>query len=118
MIDPLTEAEDLCKKTLEVLGTQRNLPPENVASLRNKLQDLLSRIAESKKKIMVRSPEGRGITTEVLNNASKVYETTANFSQHGGSGKTLGEVSDQLSRLENSIEKLEIYWKSFEYVTT
>jgi len=118
MADPLAEAESLCRETLETLGSLQNPPSEKIAPLKNGLQNLLMRIGESKKKIMVRSPQGRELSTEVLNNASKLYEVVAAFPQRRVDDRTVEDVSDRLGLLEDSVEKLEIYWKSFEYVTT
>ncbi len=118
MVDLLVEAESLCRQTLEISGSLKNLPSESSTILKNVLQNILIRIVESKKKIMVRSPQGRGLSTEVLNNASKLYELIANLLKSRVDDKTVEEISNKLRLLEESVEKLEIYWKSFEYVTT
>lgn len=118
MTDQLTEAEELCRKILDVLQTPNSLPAKKNMEIGNKVRDLLARIIASRKKIMVRSPEGRVLSVEVLNNASKTFEVVSAFSKHGNDVEAAKEVTGQLSHLEDSIEKLEIYWKSFEYVTT
>jgi hypothetical protein len=62
---------------------------------------------------MVKSPKGRELTAEILKNASKFRNSVAESNGKLGDGAT-----QQLSILETSVGKLEIYWKSFEYVTT
>jgi len=118
MVDPLTEAENLCRQVLGVLEGSKDIPAEGAAALKKRIQDLLLLIAESKKKIMVRSPQGQKLTAEIQTEASGLYEAVANLSKSGASGKAAAEVSDKLSKFGNSVKKLEIYWKSFEYATT
>ncbi|MDQ1281176.1 MAG: hypothetical protein QG670_2440 [Thermoproteota archaeon] len=117
MSDQLTEAEELCKKTLNVLQTIKTLPNEKNADFEKEILDLIGRLMESKKKIMVHSPEGRILSTEIFNSASKTYETVFSRVKNRGDLEA-EEVTTQLSQLRDRIERLEIYWKSFEYVTT
>lgn len=118
MADPLAESEELCRKSLESLEISRSSSSRDILTIETRLKDLLGRIAESKKKIMVRSPEGKKLADEVLSNAVKVHVATSALSSNEASENNLGEVSDCIKLLENSVENIEIYWKSFEYVTT
>jgi len=115
--DPLAETETLCKRVLAVLTGLENVQNEKIESVREELLKLLPRIAESKKKIMVRSPQGRGLTEEVLDSASELSKVVADLSRCGVDKEAV-EIPNILARLKDSIERLEIYWKSFEYVTT
>jgi hypothetical protein len=109
LIDPLTEAESLCRKSLEALADEHS---PGIIATRNRLQELIGRIIESKKKIMVRSPQGRKLSEELRNNSARLYEAVAS------ENRCEDLIHNQLLVLEDSVEKLEIYWKSFEYVTT
>ena len=115
MADPLTEAESLCQKTLQVLEEQKSFPTEKIEVIKKSLQGLLPIIAESKRKVMVRSALGQKLTQEILGHASKLYDI-ANLSHPDG--KAVTEIINRLENVGNSVKKLEIYWKSFEYVTT
>jgi GTP-sensing pleiotropic transcriptional regulator CodY len=113
--DHLTEAEGLCQKTLQVLESQTSFPSEKIEVMRKSLKGLLPIIAESKRKVMVRSARGQKITQEILDNASKLYDVV---SLRSSEGKAVDEVVNRLEGVEGSVKKLQIYWKSFEYVTT
>jgi len=113
--DHLTEAEGLCQKTLEVLEGQTSFPSEKLEAMRKGLQGLLPVIAESKRKVMVRSARGQKLTQEILDHASKLYEAA---SLPRFEGKAVDEIISRLESVGVSVKKLEIYWKSFEYVTT
>ena len=115
MADFLTEAEGLCKKTLEVLEGQTSFPSEKLEVMRKGLQGLLPVITESKRKVMVRSARGQKLTQEILDHASKLYEAV---SLPRPEGKAVDEIVSQLESVGGSVKKLEIYWKSFEYATT
>ena len=115
MADLLTEAEDFCQKTLHVLEEQTSFPSEKIEVIRKSLQSLLPIIAQSKRKVMVRSARGQKLTQEILDHASKLYDI-ANLSHPDG--KAVDEIINRLENVGNSVKKLEIYWKSFEYVTT
>jgi hypothetical protein len=113
--DHLTEAESLCQKTLEVLVDQTSFPSEKLEAMRKGLQGLLPVIAESKRKVMVRSARGQKLTQEILDHASKLYEAV---SLPRPEGKAVDEIVSRLESVGDSVKKLEIYWKSFEYATT
>ena len=117
MADQLTEAEELCKKTLNALQAISSPSTERYTELEKEILDLICRLDESKKKIMVRSPEGRALSSEVLNSALKTYEAASSLLKNDKNLKE-AEVNAHLSQLKDRVEKLEIYWKSFEYVTT
>lgn len=116
MTDPLTEAGNLCQQTLQVLVNLKNLPNENIKVLSKRLKDLLGLIAESKKKIMVRAPQGQKLSAEILNDASRLNEI-ANLTSIVNE-ETMVVAEKRLVQLEDSVKKLEIYWKSFEYAIT
>ncbi len=115
MADHLTEAEGLCQKTLQVLEEQTSFPLEKIEVIRKSLQGLLPIIAESKRKVMVRSARGQKLTQEILDHTSKLYDVT---SLPRPEGKAVDEIISRLKSVGDSVKKLEIYWKSFEYVTT
>ena len=115
MADRLTEAEDFCQKTLHVLEEQTNFSSEKFEVIKKRLQGLLPIIAQSKRKVMVRSARGQKLTQEILDHASKLYDI-ANLSHP--EEKAVDEIISRLENVGNSVKKLEIYWKSFEYVTT
>jgi len=107
MAEPLAETEGLCKEIVTSLSSAN----QDAQAMRSRVEALLPKIAESKKKMMLRSLKGRELSAEALKNATKLRELV-------GSGKLGGDVSQQLGLLEGSVGKIEIYWKSFEYVTT
>ena len=115
MADPLTEAEGLCQKTLQVLEEQKSFPTEKIDVIKKSLQGLLPIIAESKRKVMVRSALGQKLTQEILGNASKLYDVAT---LPRPEGKAVDEIINRLESVGDSVKKLKIYWKSFEYVTT
>ncbi|KON29664.1 hypothetical protein AC480_02720 [miscellaneous Crenarchaeota group archaeon SMTZ1-55] len=115
MADPLTEAENLCQQTLQALETQTRGASETIEPLRKSLQSLLSVIAESKRKVMVRSAQGQKLAQEIRDNASKLYDVTK---LPRPEGKGVDELGSRLASVEGSVTKLKIYWQSFEYATT
>ena len=115
MADRLTDAEQLCQKTLQVLEGHASLPSDAREALRNGLQGLLPVLAESKRKVMVRSAQGQRLAQEIVDNASKLYDVA---SRPRPEGKGVDEVLSRLDSVRDSVKKLEIYWQSFEYVTT
>jgi hypothetical protein len=110
MSEPLAETEALCRQILTTLSSA-NIPKESSQAMRVRVEALLPKIAESRKKLMLRSPKGRELSADALKNAMKLQELIS-------SGKIGDDVSQQLGILEGSVGKMEIYWKSFEYVTT
>jgi len=112
MSEPLSETETLCRDIITALSSP-NLPKDAAQAMKSRVEALLPKIAESRKKLMLRSPKGRELSSDVLKNATKLRELVTTY------GGKLGEdVSQQLGLLEGSVGKMEIYWKSFEYVTT
>jgi len=110
MAEPLAETENLCREILTTLSSA-NLPKESAQAMRSRVETLLPKIVESRKKLMLKSPKGRELSAEALKNAAKLQELV-------NSGKIGEDASSQLGLLEGSVGKMEIYWKSFEYVTT
>jgi hypothetical protein len=100
---------------LQVLASQTSLPSETLEATRKSLQGLLPIIAESKRKVMIRSARGQKLTQELLDHASKLYEVA---SLPCPEVKDMDEIVSRLESVEGSVKKLEIYWKSFEYATT
>jgi hypothetical protein len=98
-----------------VLASQTSLPSETLEATRKSLQGLLPIIAESKRKVMIRSARGQKLTQELLDHASKLYEVA---SLPCPEVKDMDEIVSRLESVEGSVKKLEIYWKSFEYATT
>jgi hypothetical protein len=111
MSEPLSATESVCKEVIATLSSSS--PSTDAQAMKERIEALLPKIAESRKKLMVKSPKGRELTAEILKNASKFRNSVAESNGKLGDGAT-----QQLSILETSVGKLEIYWKSFEYVTT
>jgi len=111
LAEPLVETEAVCKEIITILSSASDLLKDESQAMRSRVEALLPKIVESRKKIMIKSPKGRELATDVLKNATKLHELI-------NSGKIGDEVSSQLGLLEGSVGKMEIYWKSFEYVTT
>jgi hypothetical protein len=111
MSEPLSATESFCREVIATLSSPS--PSANAQEMKGRIEALLPKIAESRKKLMAKSPKGRELTAEILKNASKLRDTVAESNGKLGNG-----VTQQLSLLETSVGKLEIYWKSFEYVTT
>jgi len=110
MAEPLAETEALCREILATLSSP-DLPKESAQAMKSRVEDLLPKIVESRKKLMLKSPKGRELVSDALKNATKLRELI-------NSGKSGDDSSSQLGLLEGSVGKMEIYWKSFEYVTT
>lgn len=115
MADRLTEAEQLCQKTLQVLEGHPSLPSDALEVMRKGLQGLLPVLAESKRKVMVRSAQGQKLAQEIVDHASKLYGVAC---LPQPKGKAVDEIISHLESVRDSVKKLEIYWQSFEYVTT
>ena len=115
MTGHLTEVESLCQRSLQALESLQSSPSENLGNLIKRLQDLLPIIAESKKKIMVRSARGQELTKEVISNVSKLFKLVSLPSKDE---KAVEEIVNRLKNVEGSVKNLEIYWKSFEYAIT
>ncbi len=111
MAEPLSEAERICLQLLEALGKPEGSGNDAELEVVRRLQDTASIISRSKKKIMVRSPEGQKLSADILRDAIVLQTAIASQSRDMS-------VAASLLRLENDVRKLEIYWKSFEYVTT
>jgi len=111
MSEPLSATEAVCREVIATLSSSS--PSADVQAMKGRIEALLPKISESRKKLMVKSPKGRELTAEILKNASKLRDTVTESNGEFGNGAT-----QQLSLLETSVGKLEIYWKSFEYVTT
>jgi hypothetical protein len=112
MIEPLGETETLCRGIITVL-TSAEIPKDSAQAMKSRIEAMLPKIVESKKKLMLRSPKGRELAAGALNNATKLNELINSTQAKNGPA-----ISSQLELLENSVNKIEIYWKSFEYVTT
>jgi len=111
MSEPLAATETVCREVIATLSSSS--PSADAQAMKGRMEALLPKIAESRKKLMVKSPKGRELTAEILKNASKLRDMVTESNGKLGDGDT-----QQLSLLETSVGKLEIYWKSFEYVTT
>ncbi len=112
MAEPLDETEILCKEVITVLSSP-HMQGESLTMMRSRVESLLPKILESKKKMMLKSPKGKELSGEALRNALKLHGLVTN-----SQGGPLDDISTQIRLLEASIEKIEIYWKSFEYVAT
>lgn len=112
MIQPLAETETICRGIITVL-TSTEISKDSAQAMKSRIEAILPKIVESKKKLMLRSPKGRELAADALNNATKLNELIK-----ATQAKTGDTISSQLGLLESSVNKIEIYWKSFEYVTT
>lgn len=112
MAEPLAETEILCKKVIAALSSP-NMQGESLTMMRSRVESLLPKILESKKKMMLKSPKGKKMSGEALKNALKLHELVTN-----SQGGPLDDISTQISLLEANMKRIEIYWKSFEYVST
>jgi len=117
MADPLSEAENICLRILAAPGKFGGFPSDAKEDIERRLQDVATIVAKSKKKIMVRSPEGQKLSADILRDATALQAVVANLSANGRD-TNVAEVNASLQKLENGAKKLEIYWKSFEYATT
>jgi hypothetical protein len=112
MAAALIDVEQLCQQALQALETHPRAPTED---LTKRIKALLPRLAESKKKIMIRSVRGQELTKAIEHHASQLYDTIRQL----GPGDAGGDAIDaQLKAVEDSVQNLIIYWKSFEYATT
>lgn len=111
----LTDVEQLCQQAMHTLETQPHTPPGPPANLVKRIQALLPRLAESKKKIMIRSPRGQELTKAIEDHAAKLYDVIRQLGPEDAAGDA---VAAQLKAVEDSVQNLIIYWKSFEYATT
>lgn len=114
MDNPLNDIEGLCLKIIDVIDEESD---DRIFSIKTKIENLLPKIRESKKKIMVKSPKGKELTKEILLNANSLYELISK-GQSSDLEKNVEKIIQKLKHFEIGIKKLEIYWKSFEYVTT
>lgn len=114
MADPLSEAENICLQTLATIRKLEESPNGTEVDMEKRLQDATSTITKSRKKIMVRSPEGQKLSADILRDAVALQTAVSNQSRD----MSVAEVNASLLKLENDVKKLEIYWRSFEYVTT
>jgi hypothetical protein len=112
MDDPLNDIEGICLKIIALIDEDS----DRIFSLKTKIEKLLPKIREFKKKIMVKSPKGKELTNEILLNVNSLYELISKV-QLSDLEENVG-VIEELKSLENGVKKLEIYWKSYEYVTT
>jgi hypothetical protein len=110
MIEPLAETERLCKEIV-ALSSLNNQSSSLI--IKSRVESLFPKILESKKKMMLKSPKGKELAEEALKNVMKLHELITK-SQWG----LMDDISKQISLLEINMEKIEIYWKSFEYATT
>lgn len=117
MADPLSEAENICLCILAARYKLGGFPNDTKGDIERRLQDVVSIVAKSKKKIMVRSPEGQKLSADILRDATALQAVVSNLSANGRD-ENVAEVNVSLQKLENGVKKLEIYWKSFEYATT
>jgi hypothetical protein len=112
MAAALTDVEQLCQQALQALETHPRAPP---GDLTQRIHALLPRLAESKKKIMIRSARGQELTKAIEHYGSQLYDAIRRLSPDDAAGDA---VATQLKALEDSVQNLIIYWKSFEYATT
>lgn len=117
MADPLSETENICLCILDADNKLGRFPTDAKKDIERRLQDVVSIVARSKKKIMVRSPEGQKLSADILRDATALQAVVVNLPADGRD-RSFAEVNTSLQKLENDAKKLEIYWKSFEYVTT
>ena len=112
MAEALTDVEQLCQQALQALETR---PHASQGDLTKRIQALLPRLAESKKKIMIRSARGQELTKTIEHHASQLYDDIRQLDPDDAAGNA---VAAQLKAVEDSVQNLIIYWKSFEYATT
>jgi len=113
--DRLTDAEQLCHQTLQAIEAYATLPSDARDAVQKGLHGLLPVLAESKRKVMVRSAQGQRLAQAIVDSASKLHDVV---SQPQPTGSPVDEVLIRLESVRESVKKLEIYWQSFEYVTT
>ncbi len=115
MADRLTDAEQLCHQTLQALETHATFPSDARDAVQKGLHGVLPVLAESKRKVMVRSAQGQRLAQAIVDSASKLHDIVR---QPQPTGQAVDEVLTRLASVRDSVKKLEIYWQSFEYVTT
>lgn len=115
MAEALTDVEHLCQQALQALETRPHASLGTPGDLVKRIQALLPHLAESKKKIMVRSARGQELTKAIEHQASQLYEAVRLLRPDEEAGEA---VAVRLKAVEDSVQNLIIYWKSFEYATT
>jgi hypothetical protein len=114
MDNTLNDIEGLCLKIMDTIDEELD---DRIFSIKTKIENLLPKIRESKKKIMVKSPKGKKLTEEILLNVNSLYEVISKV-RYSDLEENVEKVNGKFKSFENSLKKLEIYWKSYEYVTT
>jgi len=114
MDDPLNDIEGVCLKIIGMIDIESD---DSIFSIKTKIENLLPKIRESKKKIMVKSPKGKELTKEILLDVNGLHELLSKV-QRSGLEENVEKVIQKLKSFENGVKKLEIYWRSYEYVTT
>jgi hypothetical protein len=119
----LQETEDVC---LEMLAALEGLSAdavgvERMAEIKVKLEGVKNSVSRSKKKIMVRTEEGKALSMQVKTAALALAKDLKPLQETPNviTANTLVEpVMRRLEQLEREARKVETYWKSYEAAIT
>jgi hypothetical protein len=119
----LQETEDVCHEMLAALdGLSADVvAAERMAEIKGKLEGVTNSVARSKKKIMVRTEEGKTLSMQVKTAALALAKdlTPLQEAPRSPTGELLvGPVMRGLEQLEREARKVETYWKSYEAAIT
>jgi len=119
----LQETEDVCLEMLDALeGLSADVvEAERMAEIKLKLEGVKNSVSRSKKKIMVRTEEGKTLSMKVKTAAlalEKALKTLRKTSRSITAETVAEPMMRSLDQLEKEARKVETYWKSYEAAIT
>ena len=119
----LQETEDVCLEMLAALeGLSADVvEAERLAEIKVKLEGVKNSVSRSKKKIMVRTEEGKTLSMQVRTAALALAKDLKPLQETSRSipGEMPAEpVMRRLEQLEREARKVETYWQSYEAAIT
>lgn len=118
----LQETEDLCDEILEALKDMpaNELGEKRLSEIMKRIEGIKNSVSRSKKKIMVRTEQGKKLSMKAKSVAVKLSNEVKELKicKSPSSAETLESVIAGIDQLEREVSKVETYWKSYEAAIT
>ena len=123
MSSSLELAEKNCDEILKIFASisTQNLPLNEREEMKKRVIRIQTLLAEAKKKVLMKTQKGKQLAQQSyidIENFQRSIQKISRESDNNRVVKVLDTVSKQLTKVEDDIDKIVTFWKSYEMVIT
>jgi len=113
----LKNAEELCSGILESINSLPSLAElsrEELDDLKIRVEEARGRLAKARKKIVMRTPKGKELSRRVNDRLLELHNLLKDRVEKGGPHPLSKILEEEVEGLEEALDKIETYYRSYE----